>query len=73
MLNNLTSPGASGPVGTVAQEETTDKTTPPIKTAINIDFIITNLLLIIPIPISLGLLTHHPNLKLPPFFFSQQN
>jgi hypothetical protein len=44
IFNNLTSPEARGSFGTVAQEETTDKTTPPIKTLINIDFIITNLL-----------------------------
>jgi hypothetical protein len=42
--NNLTSPGARGPVGTVAQEETINKTATPIKTPINIDFIIKNLL-----------------------------
>jgi hypothetical protein len=44
MYNNLTSPGARGSFGTVAQEEITDKTTPLIKTLICIDFKITNLL-----------------------------
>jgi hypothetical protein len=34
IFNNLTSPGASGPVGTVAHEEI-NMITPPIKTAIN--------------------------------------
>jgi hypothetical protein len=36
MLNNLTSPEASGPVGTVAQEETPKITIPPNKIIINI-------------------------------------
>jgi nicotinamidase-related amidase len=34
ILNNFTSPGASGPVGTVAHEEI-NKIIPPIKKAIN--------------------------------------
>jgi len=36
MFNNLTSPEARGSLGTVAQEETTDKTTPPIKIATSV-------------------------------------
>jgi len=36
MLNNLTSPGASGPLGTVAQEEALNKTIPPNKIIISI-------------------------------------
>jgi hypothetical protein len=38
MLNNLTSPEARGSVGTVAQEEATNKTSPLNKTVNNIAF-----------------------------------
>jgi hypothetical protein len=44
IFNNLTSPEARDSFGTVAQEETTNETTPAIKMTINIDFIIVNLL-----------------------------
>ena len=40
---NLTSPGAGGPLGTVAQEKT-NRATPPNRTVTNTDLIITNLL-----------------------------
>jgi cytochrome c oxidase assembly factor CtaG len=39
ILNNLTSPEARGSLGTVAQEEAINKTTPPNKTVNNIDLI----------------------------------
>jgi hypothetical protein len=39
MLNNLTSPGAIGPVGTVSQEKVPNKRIPPNKIIPNIDFI----------------------------------
>jgi hypothetical protein len=44
--NNLSSPEARGSVGTVAQEEANNIKTPPTKTAIHMDLIIVNLLLI---------------------------
>jgi hypothetical protein len=37
IVNNLTSPEARGSLGTVAQEEAINKTTPPNKTANKID------------------------------------
>ncbi len=46
ILNNLSSPGARGSVGTVAQEKTNNIMTTPIRTAIK-DFTTTNLLPII--------------------------
>ena len=40
--NNLSSPAARGPFGTVAQQEIPNKMAPPMRTAISMDFIITN-------------------------------